>query len=122
MSKTKSAPGPWRLARLAKHGHPVRILAEDQTVAYIPEDDTLETKTGRIVEFVSPRGEANARLIACSPDLFELAQDTQELQYQVIDALKRVPGTEDLRRALHELGERAQTVLQKVSGTTGENQ
>ena len=68
---SKHTQGPWVAASLAPHGHPVRIVGNTKTVAIVPEDDTLETKTGRIVEYVSPEGIANARLIAAAPDLLE---------------------------------------------------
>ena len=67
---SKHTIGSWRIGRLTKHGSPIRIISGGgKTVAFVPEDDTLETKTGQIVEFVSKEGEANACLIAAAPAL-----------------------------------------------------
>jgi hypothetical protein len=76
---SKHTPGPWRIGRIAKHGCPIRIIAEDRTIALVPEDDTLETRTGRIVEFVSPEGEANARLAAQAPAMAQLLLEMLEM-------------------------------------------
>lgn len=73
------------MGRIAKHGHPIRIIADDRTVALVPEDDTLETKVGRIVEYVSPTGEANARLIATAPELLEALISAERALRQALD-------------------------------------
>lgn len=69
---TKHTEGPWKVELLAKDD--VRVTAGMRhTVAVIPADDTDE-RHGRIYEFVSREGRANAQIIAAAPDLLDIVR------------------------------------------------
>ena len=71
MTKPAHTPGPWRVEPLEwNHGASIAIVADGQIVATIsPENEDEEP--GLHTATRGPHDEANARLIAASPDLLK---------------------------------------------------
>lgn len=74
-SEAKHTPGPWK-STVLRYG--ARIESDGASVAWVGPDDTRECADGRIVEVMTKRAVANARLIAAAPDLLEALKDLVE--------------------------------------------
>jgi hypothetical protein len=63
-----------------------------------------------------PIAEHYGPMFAAAPELLAALEAWEEDRFQIIDALKRVPGTEMLRAALHVNLDNAQAAIRKARG------
>jgi hypothetical protein len=66
----------WQIKKSrAMYEEPITIIGPDgETIAFIPCDDTREVEDGAIVECLTPRAKANARLISAAPVLLAFVE------------------------------------------------
>ncbi len=80
-TETKWTPGPWEAA--TQRGNGAIYGPEDEgvvtIVGYVRLDDTRERDDGTIEEIKSPRAQANARLIAAAPLMYEAHRAWEEV-------------------------------------------
>lgn len=76
--ETKWTKGPWHAVVVKGEGAKIVTTSsfemKGQSVAWVPADDTAQLASGRIVERMSERAQANARLIAQAPAMMEVIQ------------------------------------------------
>lgn len=102
MSAPRWTPGP--LERLLNNV----VTKDGRTVATVYDPHAMTQ--------ITEESKATTELFAAAPELYECEEASAELHFNVIDALKRVPGTEDLRRALYELRDKRGAALAKARG------
>lgn len=104
---SKHTPGPWLVEMMDRET--VRVRGPDaEHVAIVPADDT-EERHGRIYEFVSRTGRANAALIAAAPEMLAALKATRELVEMACAHVSFAPGGENWAERRLEMMEAAIT-------------
>ena len=69
---------------------------------------------GKRIATVTSGNKDDARLLAAAPELLAALKSWEELRFQIVDALKRVEGTDGLRGYIHDTFDASYTALNKA--------
>jgi hypothetical protein len=108
MKKTAYTPPPWHVEVEPETGA-LLIEGPEYTVARLDVAEGDAPTTGDW---------ADARLIASAPALHKALVEWEDCRFAIIDALKRIEGTEALRARIHDNLDNTKSALAQAEGWT----
>lgn len=113
MSESKHTPGPWHVCQPAPTDRPGVDAGSDISIVVFG-DPSYDDDDAGIYGATPEEAQANARLIAASPDGLELAEDALPILEAVLEDREAINGEED--EILRDLIDRTRNFIARATG------